>query len=226
MAQVSGGNKNPQKPQSNSQTNNSSNNNQQTSDPGKPVITTAPNTIRVNAQVSRPDTFNYVIGRSEFRLVNANEGDYIKVFPHGATIKKNGGGRSKGTLIAPVNLPVGAKIINVRFNYIVLPQSGAVPHLVLRSHYVTSSGGYGINTPITSYWLTSGNLNNTNGYYNVQASGTSAGFNVGITKGSTHYFEILAGSAQSTITPQQSDWPDNEKIFIWSIDVQYTMYRN
>lgn len=207
----------------NSQTNNQGNN-QQTNNPSE--VTAVQTGVRVNAQLAKVDTLSYVIGRSDFRLLNNNTGEYMKILPQGVTIKtESSSGKSSNSLVAPLHLPVGAIIRNVKLNYVMLPQGGVVPHLVLRSHYLTSQGGYGINKAITSFWVSSNNLNGSNGY-NVQTSGTSQGFNVAVSKGSTHYFEILAGSSQSTNTPQQSIWPDNEKIFIWSIDVQYTLPAN
>lgn len=195
--------------------------------PPTPVITTrVENTVQVNHQLVKVDTMNYVIGRSDFKLMNNNTGESMKIMPQGVTIKtQNSSGKSTNSLVAPLHLPTGAIIRSIKFNYVMLPGGGIVPHLALRSHYLTTEGGYGINKAITSYWASSNNINGSNGY-KVQTSGTSPGFNVAITKGSTHYFEILAGSSQSTNTPQQSIWPDNDKIFVWSIDVQYTMPRN
>jgi hypothetical protein len=191
----------------------------------EPKIVAVPATQRVSAAIIKIDTFTYTIGRTDFRLATtANAGEYIKMLPHGITVKKMGvnEGKSANSLIAPVNLPAGAVIRRVIFHYIILPGSSAVPHLVLRSHYLTANGGFGINKAITSYWLTSNSLNTANGY-DVKASVTSPGFNVSISKSSTHYFEILAADARPVTTPQQSIWPDNDKIFIWSIDVQYTL---
>jgi CARDB len=181
--------------------------------------------IQVDAQIKKVDTFTLSIGKTEMRLaLEEKSNEYIKIFPQGITIKSSQytEQKSKSSIIAPINLPTGAVIRRVVFYYIVLPQSDGVPHLVLRSNYLTADGGYGINKPITSYWITSGSLNGRNGY-DVKSSSSAPGLNIAVVPGSNHYFEILAGSASSTATPQTSVWPDNEKIFIWGIDVKYTL---
>jgi CARDB len=186
-------------------------------------------------QLPKTDTFEYTIGRADFHLqpiartsadLNAFFQCFIETNPHGITIKKFGGDAiiRNVTLIAPLHLPVGSKIRRIKFNYIKLAGTDLVPHLVLRSHHqqTASNEGWGLNTPITSYWVTSPGLDGTEGY-RVMSSITNSGFNMPIGKGSTYYFEILGADARSTATPMSSEWPTNDKIFIWSINVYYTL---
>lgn len=192
-------------------------------------------TIPVGSQqLIKVDTFQYTIGRADFHLQSraATSTDlqnffqtFIEMNPHGITIKKFGGEAivKNVTLIAPLQLPSDAVIRKIKFNYIKLPGTDLVPHLVLRSnHLTTGNEGWGSNTPVTSYWVTSDTRDGREGY-KVKSSITNSGFNVAISKGSTYYFEILGADARSTTTPMTSDWPTTDKIFIWSIQVFYTI---
>jgi hypothetical protein len=186
-------------------------------------------------QLPKVDTFEYTIGRADFHLqpkahtsadLSAFFQCFIEMNPHGITIKKFGGDPivRNVTLIAPLHLPAGSRIRRVKFNYIKLAGTDLVPHLVLRSHHqqTVSNEGWGLNTPITSYWVTSPARDGTEGY-RVMSSITNPGFSIAITRGSTYYFEILGADARSTATPMSSEWPTNDKIFIWSIQVFYTI---
>lgn len=192
-------------------------------------------TIPVTNRIETPDTLEYTIGRADFRLqskaltsadLSAFFQCYIETNPHGITIKKFGGDPiiRNVTLIAPLHLPAGSRIRRVKFNYIKLAGTDLVPHLVLRSHHqqAVSNEGWGLNTPITSYWVTSPARDGTEGY-RVMSSITNSGFNMQVSKGSTYYFEILGADARSTATPMSSEWPTNDKIFIWSIQIFYTL---
>jgi CARDB len=198
------------------------------------LVAIAP-TTQITSQLIKIDTLCYTIGQADFHLqpkahTSADLSTFFQCFiemnPHGITIKKFGGEPivRNVTLIAPLHLPVGSKIKRVKFNYIKLAGTDLVPHLVLRSHHqrTVSNEGWGLNTPITSYWVTSPARDGAEGY-RVMGSITNAGFNMSVTKGSTYYFEILGADARSTATPMGSEWPTNDKIFIWSINVYYTL---
>lgn len=188
----------------------------------------------VSVSIARVDTFQYTIGRADFHLQSKARTtedmrtffeSYIETNPHGITIKRMGGAPTVRNVIlaAPLHLPAGAVIRRVKFNYIKLSGTEIVPHLALRSyHQAANNEGWGLSTPITSYWVTSPSRDGTSGY-RVMSSTTAAGFNMTFDKNSTYHFEILGADARSTRTPEESEWPTNDKIFIWSIQVFYTL---
>jgi CARDB len=191
-------------------------------------------TIRTTQQLVRKDTLVHSIGRADFKITTSDAvaaPDITEAFvlmgPKGVTLKRLGieaNYKITAGMSAPLHLPAGASIHKIVFNYMLLPGHSAVPHLVLRSHFLTAdkNEGWGSNTHLTPFWVSSESPNGTNGYQ-VKFSKTDPGFNVIINEKATYYFEVLADESRSRGIPQTSRWPNDERMFIWSIQVYYTL---
>lgn len=180
----------------------------------------------------KKDTLIYTIGKADFKMSspdmvpsNSMTNAFVKIYPQGVTLRQLGDApQIYASLIAPLHLPAGAVIRKIVFNYLLLPGHTAVPHLVLRSQFLTATNneGYGSNLHISPYWVTSAARDGANGYQ-IKASQTDPGFSVSINQKASYYFEILASSDRGRAIPQESQWPNDIKMLIWSINVHYTL---
>jgi len=195
--------------------------------PGELVA--VPPRAEINARLKKIDTLVYCIGPADFKLSN-RDGDfgYMRLSSEGVSISPNNSftaPRVYNSLVTPLHLPPGAVIVKISFKYINLATSGCVPHLALRSRFSDERGGWLNNEPITSYWNRgTGNIENREGLADVRVSNTPAGFRFNIAREVSYHFEVLADeNASSTYTPATSLWPRNNSLFIWGINVYYTL---
>jgi hypothetical protein len=195
--------------------------------PGELVA--VPPRAEINARLKKIDTLVYCIGPADFKLSN-RDGDfgYMRLSSEGVSISPNNSftaPRVYNSLVTPLHLPPGAVIVKISFKYINLATSGCVPHLALRSRFSDERGGWNNQQPITSYWNRgTGNIENREGLADVRVSNTPAGFRFSIDREVSYHFEVLADeNASSTYTPATSLWPRNNSLFIWGINVYYTL---
>ncbi|MBL7723732.1 MAG: hypothetical protein JNK27_06270 [Chitinophagaceae bacterium] len=186
-------------------------------------------TVQTIAQLKKIDTLVYTIGPSDFKLSN-REGDFgfARISTEGVSIGAStsfSGSRVYNSLVAPLHLPAGAVIVKISFMYINLSTSGCVPHLALRSRFSDERGGWVSVQPVTSYWIAgTERTENRNGLADVKSSVTPAGFRVRIADNASYNFEVLADeNARSATIPTSSLWPRNGTLFVWGINVHYSL---
>src|SRR5688572_10364161 len=191
-----------------------------------PVVK-AVNTINSNAIVKLPLVAS--IPAEAFRPTNENGNNgYYKIRRDGLGTLAGTGEKINNSLVAPLNLPNGAVITKINFNILSLYPHRYFPHLRLIQRGIVNSdrqnGAYMGNTPITKYSVSSMGMNTESGLLDIKTVVTD-GLNYKINnKGSSYFFEVLANQSDNPpVDTRGSFWPNDNYLFIWSIEVYYTL---
>ena len=206
--------------------------NNQPSNQGNPSQDTVPvvramDKISSDAVVKLPQVVS--IPAEAFRPSNENGNNgYYKIRRDGLGTLAGTGETINNSLIAPLNLPDGAVITKVEFNILSLNPHGYFPHLKLVQRGIVNDtrqkGAYSMNTPINKYSVNSMAMTTESGLLDVKTIGSTA-MNYKIdNKSSSYFFEVLANKSDRPPTDtRESYWPNDNYLFIWSVEVHYSM---
>lgn len=181
--------------------------------------------ISNNATIKLP--LVYSIPAEAFRpsSQNGNNG-YYKIRRDGLGTLAGSGETINNSLVAPLNLPNGAVITKVEFNMLSIYPQGYMPHLRLMQKGLVKDdrqeGAYLGVVRINKYSVNSFGLTGKGGLLDVKTL-TSGPMNFRINnQANSYYFEILANKTDwPPPNAAQSFWPNDNYLFIWSVEVHY-----
>lgn len=183
--------------------------------------------ISNNAVIKLPHVVS--IPAEAFRASNENGNNgYYKIRRDGLGTLAGTGETINNTLVAPLNLPDGAVIQKIYFNVLSLYPHGYFPHFRLVQRGIVNTdrqkGAYSFNTPLNKYSMNSIGTNTESGLLDIKTL-VADKLNYKINnKGSSYFFEVLANkSDRSPTDARDSYWPNDNYLFIWSVEVYYTI---
>jgi hypothetical protein len=183
--------------------------------------------ISSNAIVKLPNVV--AIPAEAFRASNENGNNgYYKIRRDGLGTLAGTGETINNTLVAPLNLPDGAVIQKIYFNILSLVPHGYFPHFRLVQKGVLNTdrqkGAFSSNTPLNKYSMNSMGMNTASGLLDVKTL-VADKLNYKINnKGFSYFFEVLANkSDRAPVDARDSNWPNDNYLFIWSVEVYYLL---
>lgn len=191
-----------------------------------PVVK-ANTTINANTTLREPSVIS--IPAEAFRPSNeiGNNG-YYKIRRDGLGTLAGSSEIIRNTLVAPLVLPDGAVITKIEFNVLSLYPHGYRPHLRLVQRGVVNDtrqkGGYMGVTRVNKYSASSQGMTGETGLANIQTlRSENMSYKID-NKTSSYFFEVLANRADHPpIDARDSEWPNDNYLFIWSVEVYYSL---
>lgn len=183
--------------------------------------------ISNNAVIKLPHVVS--IPAEAFRASNENGNNgYYKIRRDGLGTLAGTGETINNSLVAPLQLPDGAVISRIHFNILSLYSYKYFPHLKLVQRGMVKSdrqeGAYLFNAPVNKYSITSFALSTVSGLLDIKTLvADKMDYKIN-NKSSSYFLEVMANKSDQPPTDvRHSHWPNDNYLFIWSVEVYYTI---